>query len=169
MSDKKVENEVPPLQSPRRGAIELLQVFSLLLLPVAYLLPGGWYRAVAIGAAVLLGAIPFFLVQPPEREPSVIWYRGFKITSERLRTLEEVGIPHDILQAMEAMIGVYYPKSRDLRNALFLAVGEARVQPWLNVILTHAKYYGKRPAPPPQEAGAKPQPGDPQGIEPKPA
>ena len=159
MSDKKIEEA--PIQSrpPRHGMIELLQVFSLLMLPVAWLLPEGWYRAAAIGLAVVLGVIPFLLVQLPEREPSVTWSHGFKLTPERLRTLEEIGIPHDILQAVETIGGVYYPKSKDLRQALFHVIGKDRVQPWLNLILRHAKYHGAPPAPAQSEKGREQQPG----------
>jgi hypothetical protein len=143
MNNNEVEPSPSRSRSPRDGTIELLQVFSLLMLPIAWLLPdGGWYRATTIGMAVILGFIPFLLIQLPGREPSVAWPRGFKTTSERLRTLEEIGIPHDILQGMESMVGVYFPKSRDLRQALFLAIGKDRVRPWLNLILRHSKYYG---------------------------
>ena len=160
MSDKNTSETSIPSRSPRSGAIEVLQVISLILLPVAYVLPGGWYRAAAVGVAVVLGSIPFFLVQPPEREASVTvtWPRGFKITPERLRTLKEVGIPNDILQAMKSITGVHYPKSKDFRKALVLVIGRVRAKPYLKTILLHTQYDGEPPAPAPRETGTKPQP-----------
>jgi hypothetical protein len=149
MSEPRTEQTSVLQRSPRSGAIELLQVFSLLMLPVAYLLlPEGWYRAAAVIVAVVLGLIPFFLVQLPEREPSPTWSgsRGFKVTPERLLTLEEIGMPNDILQAMESMKGIYYPKSKDLRKALILIIGRARAKTYMRDILLHTQYDGDPPA-----------------------
>lgn len=168
MSDSQREQTSVPPRSPRSGAIEVLQVFSLVMLPVAYALPGGWWRAAAIAVAVVLGLIPFFLVKLPEREPSPTWSgaRGFKVTPERLLTLEEVGIPNDILQAMESMKGIYYPKSKDLRKALVLLIGRARAKSYVRDILLHTQYDGEPPAPSPRESGTKPQPVDLRKAEP---
>lgn len=168
MSEPQIKQTSVPQRSLRDGAIEVLQVFSLAMLPVAYVLPGGWWRAAAIGVAVVLGLIPFFLVKLPEREPSPDWSRarGFKVTPERLLTLEELGIPNGILQALESMKGIYYPKSTDLRKALTLVIGRPRARPYMKTILLHTQYDGAPPAPSPQTGGTQPQPGNLQGAQP---
>ncbi len=141
MSDAPVGNKPLPTRSPRGGAIEILQVLSLLALVVAWLLREVWILAACVGLVLFL--VPFLLVQP-EREPYVRRARGYKITPERRQKLAEIGVPDYILAVIDAsMIDVYYRKRRNLSEALFEKIGQSRVRPWLNRICRHTKYYGE--------------------------
>ena len=136
-------------RSPRTGTIELLQVLSLLALALAILLFTAKHQIFAgllTGACVVLAAIPFWLARVPEPPRYAGWDRGFMITPERRRTLASVNVPDDILGAIDQeLIGIYFQTSIELRDALYVALGEERVSPWLDTILLHAKYYGKPP------------------------
>ena len=68
MSTEKVDAGL--LRPPRLGVIELLQVVSLLVLALFWLLfEESEYRALGSGAAIVLGlVIPFLLVRP--RKPA---------------------------------------------------------------------------------------------------
>lgn len=73
MSDDKVEESPLPatLSRPSRlGMIEILQVLSLLLFPMTWLLfERSWYRAAGACIAISLGLVlPLLLVKPPETE-----------------------------------------------------------------------------------------------------
>ena len=157
MSDEQVEKAAPlPKRSARNGAIEILQVFSLLMFGVAWLLPEA--RILAACIALVLFAIPFLLLQPPERVPFKRWARGYKITTERRQKLAEEGLPAAILRGIDAsMIGVHYRWRRDFVKALHQNLSQEDVRPWLNTILRHTKYYGDGPEPGPASGTDQPK------------
>jgi hypothetical protein len=134
-------------RSPRTGTIELLQVLSLFALALAVLLftaEHEIFAGLSTAVCVVLAAIPFWIARVPEPPRYAGWDKGFMITPERRRTLASVNVPDDILGAIDQeLIGIYFQTSLELRDALFVALGEERVSPWLNTILLHAKYYGK--------------------------
>ena len=136
------------LRSARSGVIELLQVFSLLALAAAWLLhkaPGHTiflWALIAVGTALFI--LPFVLLPPLEKQPHRYpeGPHGFRITCERRRTLAELSVPDDILQAIdESLLGNYYETGKDLREALYVVLGEPRVRPWADMILLHAQVY----------------------------
>jgi len=144
MADVAKEDAVSEPQSPRTGTIELLQVLSLLAVPIAVLLyKAGYPYSASLAAMVfaVLALVPFWLAKPPQY---VEWDKGFKITPERLRTLKSVGVPDDILDTLkESFTGKFFPSRETMQNALNAAIGEDRIGPWLNTLLLHAKYYGE--------------------------
>jgi hypothetical protein len=138
-----------PARTPRWGMIELLQVVSVLAFAAAYFLRK---ETIALWVAVALGAIcfaaPFLLVRPPkpmpEPEPRRLpeGPRGFKITRERRRILAALLVPFDILATIdESMLDVHYNTGEEMRARLYFLLGKARVRPWLDTILLHAKVY----------------------------
>src|SRR6185436_11587298 len=83
MADVAKEDAVSEPQSPRTGTIELLQVLSLLAVPIAVLLyKAGYPYSASLAAMVfaVLALVPFWLAKPPQY---VEWDKGFKITPER--------------------------------------------------------------------------------------
>ncbi len=157
---------------PRWGAIELLQVLSVLALAAAYFLRNDSRAlAVAVVVGVILFAAPFLLVRlpspKPEPEPRRLpeGPRGFKVTRERRRILAELSVPPDILAAIDdEMLGVYYKSGEEMREWLYFLLGKARVRPFLDTILLHAKVYESPETPneqsPSQAAAAAPLAGD---------
>lgn len=151
---RKIADSSAPRQPPRSGIVELMQLGSLFALGVALLLlMQGWpwpYYWGAFAPAVILCAVPFLLTQLPQREQRRLpdSSLGFEITPARRRTLAELGVPADILLVVdESILGKFYSKGKELRDALYLVLGEERVRPWLDVILLHARIYGDLPAP----------------------
>lgn len=68
MAETETLKDNPQAITPRWGAIELLQVLSLLMIPFgAFLFPSGWSGLLWL-LAVVFFAIPFFLVRIPKAE-----------------------------------------------------------------------------------------------------
>jgi hypothetical protein len=148
MSKEQVEKAPLPKRSARNGFIEILQVASLILFGVALLLPE--VRGLAVCIALVLFVVPFLLVRSPDRESHRRWARGYKITPESRQKLAEIGVPVAILHGIDAsMIGAHYRWRRNFVKALYQNLGQENVQPWLNKILRHTKYYGEPSAPAP--------------------
>jgi len=154
MSELNQVAEAPtPPQAPRWGTIELSQVFSVLALAASYFLyrqaMTGYFR-IALALGLILFLVPFLLVRLPDRESEHSRLpegpHGFKITRERRRTLAQFSLPADILGAIdESLLDIDYKTGKELREALYVLLGEARVRPWLGIILLHSRVY--RPTP----------------------
>jgi hypothetical protein len=136
----------------RTGAIELFQVLSLVVLAASWLLrrapvpvPLRW---LAIVLGVTFFAVPFFLVALPRKKEDARFPEGphgFKITSERRRTLAELKIPKDILQTIDkSFIDRHFHTGEELRESLYVILGKPRVRPWAYTILLHAQVYLSR-------------------------
>lgn len=149
---KKIDESSTRRQPPRSGAIELMQLASVLSLGTALWpdVAGGWQTRCAMAlAAVILFAVPLQYPQLLERKKSQAddWPHGFKITRWRRQTLAELGVPSDILVAIDdaSILNVLYPTGQELRGALCRMLGE-RVRPWEDLILLHAKFYVDPPS-----------------------
>lgn len=139
----------PPGRTPRWGAIELLQVVSVLAFAAAFFLlkdGAAWFVGIL---GVVLFLIPFLLVRPPKPEAAPEPRRlpegplGFKITRERRRILAALSVPSDILVTIdESMLDVHYKTGEEMRERLYFLLGKARVRPWLDTILLHTRVYG---------------------------
>jgi hypothetical protein len=148
MDRLKMETEDSGLQqTPRTWIIELLQVSSLLALAAFFVLPrtGASYRGALLVLSGILFVTPFLLVllvKPPAIQQAPDSRLGFRITHNRIWTLEALSVPPDILQAIDKrFIDIHFAKSEDLCEALYFVLGEARVKPWMDTILLHARVY----------------------------
>jgi hypothetical protein len=145
-----MDTEKPALVRTRRsGAIELLQVFSVIAFVAAFLTrrhSAAVYLWSEIALGVLMFLIPYFLIQLPQPEPDFHGLpkgpHGFQITRARRRTLAQLSVPPDILSTIdESIFDVYYQNGTEFREALYQLLGEARVRPWLGTIFLHSKVY----------------------------
>lgn len=150
---KVVVENTATLRSARSGMIELLQVLSLLALVAAWFLHKAPAHTMFLSALIAVGTVlfilPFVLLQPPDKPPhrDPEGPHGFMITCARRRTLAELSVPNDILQAIdESLLDNYYETGRELREALYGVLGKPRVRPWADTILLHAQVYVGRPA-----------------------
>lgn len=150
------EERLPPPPKPRSGAIEFLQVCSLAFLVGAWILRQAgvseWYPTAAIFAALLCFLLSFWLVRVPEKTLLPSSVHGFRVTQQRLRTLEQLGVPPDIREAIGSSIVDRRLTARELREELYSEIGEARVRPWLHMIFLHTKVFE-----PPEAKGREPE------------
>lgn len=135
-------------RTPRWGVIELLQMVSVAALAAAFFLFKGRTAWVAIILGVIFFIVPFLLVRPPKPAPEPEVRRlpegplGFKITRERRRILAALSVPSDILATIdESILNIHYKTGEEIREMLYFLLGKARVRPWLDTILLHAKVY----------------------------
>jgi hypothetical protein len=154
MNDQKVVAKSPaPPVLPRSGWIELLQMMSLGCFVGVWLsirTEAPFWLAVLFGAAgVALLATPFVRVRVPEPPGYPEATHGFRINRERLRTLRKLGVPSDILQAIEdSVLDRRFKKGQELREELYDVLGEERIQPWAHAILLHSRIFREPPAGP---------------------
>ncbi len=91
MAENKPEKDEPEKISPRRGAIELLQVGSVLLIPIGWVLRfNPWLTGAAWALALVLFWLPFRLVKAEveEAESEKARLKAEKTAAEVLRSVE---------------------------------------------------------------------------------
>lgn len=157
------EEQHDPPRDRRLHSIELVQLGSVMALagawgltriPVSVVLP---ILAAILGIALFF--IAYLMVPEPADNPGYPRSKfGFKLTKRRLRTLKELGVPDDILEACidPTILGECFQEGEDLREALYDLLGEERVRPYARTILLHARLYRDPPSQPPGKP-AKPQ------------
>jgi hypothetical protein len=137
------ESENPDVQKRNRQCHlceVLLLVFLTLLVCGLFVLRGS---SLAIWVVFCLaGVVLFFILAVNSSKEALKTYRSvkFKITSRRLETLKAVGVPKDVIDFLEEMVGKTFEGEREFFEILEDALGKARTREVTPTIFKYAKF-----------------------------